>query len=278
MKIENHWLSDDGNVNFEFETPNTGGEFPAGRPDTLVIHFTGGSSAESSARHLCKPSSRASAHAVIGRDGLIYQLAPFNTITWHAGRSTWKDRSGLNHYAIGIELDNAGQLEPNGNGQYSAWFGRKFTQEDVFFGVHRNQSAPTAWHAYSETQIQRVLDLCALLIEYYGIRDILGHEEIAPLRKVDPGPAFPLDRLRARFFGETRDLDGEAEWGSARDRAIVDTERLNIRSGPGVSYPTVSEPILRGATVRTLENRNGWAEVECVTRGWVSSQYLKYPD
>ena len=67
MKITNHLLSGD-NINIE-QTPNTSGEFASGLPDTLVIHYTGGSSAESSVRHLCKKSAKASAHLVIGIDG-----------------------------------------------------------------------------------------------------------------------------------------------------------------------------------------------------------------
>ena len=80
---------------------------PLIHPDTIVIHATGGSSAESSARYLANKATPVSAHLVIGRRGEIYQLVPFNVIAWHAGKSTHKGRTNLNRYSIGIELDNA---------------------------------------------------------------------------------------------------------------------------------------------------------------------------
>lgn len=277
MKIANHHLKDDDLLSFDFKTPNISGKFPDGLPDTLVIHFTAGSSAESSARHLCKPSAKASAHLVVGRDGKVYQLAPFNRIAWHAGKSTWKDRNGLNQYAIGIEIDNAGRLSDNGNGFYQTWFGKNLPLSEVFHGTHRNQNEPGYWHAYTEPQIARVFEVCELLIEYYGIQDILGHEEIAPGRKVDPGPAFPLDKLRDSLLGDTRDQDAPAPEPFG-DEWEVNASQLNIRQGPSTGYPTVADPLEHGMRVRSLNTKEGWVEVEYAVRGWVSGQYLKSPD
>lgn len=274
MRIVNHLLEDDDRVKFDFTTPNVGDAFANDRPDTIVIHFTGGSSAESSARHLCNPSVKASAHLVVGREGEVYQLAPFNRVTWHAGRSTWKGRSGLNRFAIGIEIDNAGQLKSNGAGAFLTWFGRSVPIDEVFLGVHRNQSAESHWHAYHKDQVERVFDLCELLIDQYGIGEIVGHEEIAPDRKVDPGPAFPLDKLRDRLLGDPRDSDDPAP-PVIVERALVNVGMLNIRSGPSTNFPSVREPLPMGTPVRILRTESGWAEVEMVTKGWVSSQYLK---
>src|SRR5437868_7138213 len=98
MEIVNNLLQGT-NVRF-IQTPNTSGAFSNGLPDTIIIHYTAGSSAESSVKTLTTPSAKASAHMVIGRDGSITQLAPFNIVTWHAGESAYGTRSGFNKYAI----------------------------------------------------------------------------------------------------------------------------------------------------------------------------------
>jgi len=177
------------------ESPNHGGSFGPGLPDTIIIHFTAGESAQASVDWLCNPKSKASAHLVIGRDGSITQLVPFDRIAWHAGKSAYQERVGFNKYAIGIEIDNAGRLRKSGS-QYTAWFGKAYPEEEVVEAVHRNESQTSYWHRYTNEQIAIVRDICSLLVDTYPISSILGHEEIAPGRKVDPGPAFPLDELR----------------------------------------------------------------------------------
>lgn len=254
------------------ETPNRSGEFASNLPDTIVIHYTGGSSAESSASYLCKPEAKASAHVVIGRDGTIIQLAPFNIVTWHAGRSSWKGRSGLNKYAIGIELDNAGELTFNGEDKYFSWFNRAYSKDEVFYGKHRNRSEASFWHCYSEIQIEKTFALCQLLCEQYNIKEIVGHEEISPKRKSDPGPAFPLERLRDTILGDGR-MSEEAE--EIDENATVIASKLNFRSGPSVTYPTISDPLTKGTVVKVLEEKDDWAKIEQSITGWVSKQYLK---
>jgi len=274
MKIEKHRLSGD---NIETgHTPNTSGKFKAGLPDTLVIHYTGGSSAESSVRHLSKKAAKASAHLVIARDGKIFQLAPFNIITWHAGRSSWKGRNGLNKYSIGIELDNAGELTDNGNGKFFSWFNKAYASDDVFSGIHRNKMTSSFWHSYTEEQLEKTFEVCELLCERYKIKEIVGHEEIAPGRKSDPGPAFPLDRMREQMLTENRSSEGEAENSiELSTQSTVSVSKLNIRKGPGVQYDLAGEPLLNGVIVKPLKVDDGWTEVEYKVRGWVSSQYIK---
>jgi len=273
MKITNHFLSGE-NIKIE-QTPNISGEFASGLPDTLVMHYTGGSSAESSVRHLCKKSAKASAHLVIGRDGKIFQLAPFNVITWHAGRSSWKERNGLNKYSIGIELDNAGELTDNGSGKFFSWFNKAYATEEVYSGIHRNRTSSSFWHSYTEEQLEKTFDVCELISEHYNIKEIIGHEEIAPARKSDPGPAFPLDRMREQILTENRRSEEAENSPGESVQSIVNVSKLNIRKGPGVQYGMASEPLLNGAIVKPLKTNNGWTEVEYNVRGWVSSQYIK---
>jgi N-acetylmuramoyl-L-alanine amidase len=208
MKIKNHRLSGTG-ISF-VASPNHGGKFQASLPDTLVIHFTAGASLSSSVRSLCDPASRASAHVVVGREAAMVQLVPFDVIAWHAGASTLGARTGLNKYSIGIEIDNAGRLTQTAAGDFVTWFGRRVQKKDAIQGKHRNEPSLSWWHTYTQRQIELVFELSALLAQQYPIRTIVGHEEISPGRKSDPGPAFPLERLRDRILGAGRQEDAAA--------------------------------------------------------------------
>ena len=136
MKIQNHRLiADDGTPVRYVETPNKGGLMT---PEYLIMHYTAGSSAEGSVSWMCNPAAKAAAHLVIGRDGSLTQLAPFKRITWHAGKSEWEGRSGLNGFSIGIELDNAGKLERVGSRWISAVSKRAYPDDDVLVANHKH--------------------------------------------------------------------------------------------------------------------------------------------
>ena len=256
------------------ESPNQSGPFGNGLPDTIVIHYTAGSSAESSAKTLCDPQSKASAHLVIGRNGSIIQLVDFNTIAWHAGKSSYQGRVGFNKYSIGLEIDNAGRLTKTGGG-YASWFGKVYPETEVMEAVHRNESTPTCWHRYTEEQISAVHDICVSLVDAYEISSILGHEEISPGRKIDPGPAFPLNKLRERVLERDRMEEGEEGARPVQNAGLVTAPRLNIRSAPLVGADTVAPPLPRGTIVEIMQEANGWYEVEVQTRGWVKKEYVK---
>jgi len=115
MKISNHLLQGDPIQKVGFTaTPNKEGTFAQGLPDTIIIHYTAGKDAASAIKTLVDPGIKASAHLVVGRDGSITQLVPFNEIAWHAGKSAYEVRTGLNAYSLGIEIDNAGRLAGGG--------------------------------------------------------------------------------------------------------------------------------------------------------------------
>ena len=155
-------------------------------PDMIVLHYTAGTSAESSALFLTRPDVSASAHLVIGRDGEVFQLVPFNIEAWHAGKSWYAGRSGLNRYSIGIELDNLGKLRFSGH-LFIAECGRVVTPDEVYTDC--SGDSPTYWHRYTARQIRVLREICTLLEETYPIRDVVGHSVITP-RKIDPGPAL----------------------------------------------------------------------------------------
>ena len=202
MKISNHRLiADHGQSLRHVETPNLGGMMT---PELLVIHYTAGSSAEGAVAWLCNPAARASAHLVIGRDGSLTQLAPFNRIAWHAGRSLWAGRSNVNSCSIGIELDNAGKLERVGECWRSSIGQREYPDNQVLIANHQHDrpgTPPCGWHRYSQAQLAAAGEVGMLLVREYALKDVVGHDDIAPGRKSDPGPAFPLASFRALLLG-----------------------------------------------------------------------------
>ena len=155
-------------------------------PDMIVLHYTAGTSAESSALFLTRPEVSASAHVVIGREGEVFQLVPFNIEAWHAGKSWYAGRGGLNRYSIGIELDNLGKLRFSG-GLFIAECGRVVSPEQSVYTSSGDR--PTYWHRYTARQVRVLREICTLLEETYPIRDVVGHSVITP-RKIDPGPAL----------------------------------------------------------------------------------------
>ena len=118
FSIVNHRLMGGGVIHLECPKNRRG----LGEPDMIILHYTAGMDAMSSAKFLVKPDVKASAHVVIGRDGQVIQMVPCNIEAWHAGRSSYGGRSGLNHYSVGIELDNLGQLRQEG-GKFVAVIG-----------------------------------------------------------------------------------------------------------------------------------------------------------
>ena len=269
MQFSKHLLKP-GQTIKQFKCPKNSQNFASGQPDTLVIHYTAGRNGESSAKYLARDAVKASAHIVIDRDGTIFQLVPFDVISWHAGKSEYNGRSGYNQFSIGIEVDNAGVLEKSGN-EFISWFGKKYPPEEVIEAVHRNENKPRYWHIYTPEQIDAVEELCTSLIHQYPtIKQILGHEEISPGRKKDPGPAFPLDTLRNKILPD-RDSEEPIQYAEAS----VNTERLNIREMPNVQATTVSDPLREGTKLKILQEYEGWYRVKAEIEGWVSGDYVE---
>lgn len=270
MKILRHRAANDDGTAIEYQaSPNQGGRM---RPEYLVMHYTAGSSLRESVDWLCRRESRASAHVVIGRDGRIVQLVPFDRVAWHAGASSWEGRHGLNQCSIGIELDNAGRLQRQGH-RWRAWFGGLYDPDEVIEAVHRHESAPAGWHIFPEAQLAAALSLAARLVEHYDLRDVLGHDDISPGRKADPGPAFPMASFRSRIFGR-------------RDETLPvyrTLTALNIRTVPGTQHASLPmSPLPPGTRVEVVRQQDSWRLVDVLDavggvadiQGWVHHRFL----
>jgi len=257
--------SADGEVEVA-ESPNHGGIMA---PEYLVIHYTAGSSGASSVQHFMNPKAKASAHIVLHRSGKITQLVPFRVRAWHAGVSAWAGRHGLNDFSIGIEMDNAGRLQKKGS-KYQAWFGGTYEEDDVIHARHKHEQSEFPWHAYTEQQLSALMRLSGLLVDRYRLKDVLGHDDIAPGRKADPGPAFAMNSFRSTLFGRGDLVTAESEY-------VVSVPALNLRGGPGTEFPVLK--ILTAQTrLSLLEMRSLWAKVVLLqgsqAEGWVRNSFV----
>jgi N-acetylmuramoyl-L-alanine amidase len=126
-------------------------------PELVVIHYTG-DNGTGGLQWLTTKGSKVSAHLWISKSGVVWQLLPFNTRGWHAGVSSYDGCSDVNSFSIGIE----------------------------------NQGIGDEW---PEAQIQTNIDVLIALHKFYSIQATVGHCDVAPDRKVDPGPLYPWDRI-----------------------------------------------------------------------------------
>ena len=131
----------------------------------IIIHYTGMKNELMALKRLTDHKSKVSAHYFIKKNGRIHNLVPDLYEAWHAGKSNWKNLKSLNAHSIGIEIQNSG---------------------------HEN-----SYEKFSNKQISSVKKLLRFLIARYRInrKNILGHSDIAPNRKKDPGEKFPWKEL-----------------------------------------------------------------------------------
>lgn len=139
--------------------------------DMIVLHYTGMRSAAEAMARLCDPAAEVSAHYVVEEDGLIWRLVPEERCAWHAGESSWRGHTRLNDRSIGIEIVNPGH----------EW----------------------GYRPFPVLQLAMVCDLCLELLSRHGVpaRNIVGHSDIAPERKQDPGELFDWEGLARNGVG-----------------------------------------------------------------------------
>lgn len=163
----------------------------------LVHHFTGGWADSVEVMR----QRKVSAHFVVKRDGSIIQCVPCNRIAYHAGKSAWKDPKtgrvfeGLNDCSIGIEIENIGDLQRE---LYPKTMGEEYEGKVIprKLAAHPHGGPMTKWELYPEAQLAAVALLSQVLVKRYNLDDLLGHQDCSKGRKQDPGPAYPLNRMR----------------------------------------------------------------------------------
>ena len=169
----------------------------------VIIHYTGMQSEIESIKRLKNPKSKVSCHYLINKKGKLFQLVEDKKVAWHAGKSKWKNYFNLNYYSIGIELVNKG---------------------------HNH-----GYENFPNLQIQSLIKLCRFLKKKYRIKyqNFLGHSDIAPLRKIDPGEKFPWRDLSKKGFGDWYSLNKSkninAEKSKFRNLFFLNLHKLGYR-------------------------------------------------
>jgi len=165
------------------------GDRPAGMPiNLIVLHYTATGSLDSTVRWFQNPDAKVSAHYVIGQDGTFVRMVPENKKAYHAGKSEWKGQKNVNRFSIGIELVNWGKLVKS-EGQFYFWpnnYTSPYNGSDPVF------LEDAWWEPYPETQLDSLNLLIDDIKSRYSIDDVVGHRDVSPRRKLDPGPAFYL--------------------------------------------------------------------------------------
>ncbi len=140
-------------------------------PEILVLHYTGMRTGPEALDRLRDPQAKVSSHYMVEEDGRIFRLVPEERRAWHAGVSYWKGQRNINGVSIGVEIVNPGHE----------------------FG----------YRPFPDAQIEAVIALCADIRSRWTIDDahIVGHSDVAPARKDDPGELFPWKRLAEHGHG-----------------------------------------------------------------------------
>ena len=131
----------------------------------VVLHYTEMKPIEAALEKLCDPESQVSAHYLISEEGEVIRLVPEEMRAWHAGASYWRGHKDVNSASIGIELDHPG----HGLG----------------------------YREFSDAQFEALVPLLHRIVKTHDIprANVVGHSDVAPARKIDPGELFPWDRL-----------------------------------------------------------------------------------
>jgi len=153
------------------EAPSPNFDFRVAPPKMIVLHYTGMQTGEAALARLRDPDAKVSAHYMVEEDGRVFRLVPEERRAWHAGKSFWRGTRDVNSASIGVEIVNPGHE----------------------FG----------YRAFPDAQIAAVIELLGDIRSRWRIEDvdIVGHADVAPERKEDPGELFPWKRLAESGHG-----------------------------------------------------------------------------
>ena len=172
----------------------------------IIIHYTGMRIQKDAINKLTSINSKVSSHYFIKNNGEILNLIPDLYVAWHAGISSWKKFKSINKYSIGIEINNPG---------------------------HEN-----LYKDFTKEQVMSVLKLCRFLIKKYKVdpKFILGHSDISPDRKKDPGEKFPWEYLNKRKIGYWHGLNKKKLINQRNQKVTVKEKKIFINNLIKIGY------------------------------------------
>jgi N-acetylmuramoyl-L-alanine amidase len=215
-----------------YPSPNHGPRRAPRGIDMLVLHYTGMASAEAALARMCDPAAAVSAHYLVEEDGALWRLVAEERRAWHAGAASWGGVTDVNSRSIGIELQNPGH-------------------------EHSYREFPAA-------QIAALTRLAGDIVARHRIPParVLGHSDVAPRRKQDPGEKFPWEALAGAGFGLWPDFDhATAEPADARrDLAAIGYEIADDLAAAITAFqrhwrPARCDGALDGETARRIAIR-----------------------
>lgn len=232
-------------MSLEFiEAPSPNFDARQAPPNMIVMHYTGMKTGEAALTQLRTPEKKVSSHYMVEEDGRIFRLVPEERRAWHAGRSFWKGETGLNHVSIGIEIVNPGHE----------------------FG----------YRPFPEAQIAAVIALTTDIRTRWDVSNdrIIGHSDIAPDRKVDPGELFPWKTLAEAGHGLWVEPPaapgaplGEGDEGAGVFALQAGLTRLGYDCAPSGKYDAHTKLIVATFQRHWLQNRfDGIADGETRSR------------
>lgn len=212
-------------------SPNHEDRIGVTEPSLVILHYTGMKDSEAALARLCDPQSKVSSHYMVDEDGKVFHLVDEERRAWHAGKSRWKDIDDINSHSIGIEIVNPGHE----------------------FG----------YRAFPEMQMRAVLALCRDIKKRYRLQAaaFLGHSDIAPARKQDPGELFDWKMLAGHGIGLWPEV-------SELDRAqLTQEEAQKLLGAIGYDMSQDFPAVLKAFQLHYLpENLSGALEAETAAR------------
>jgi len=204
--------------------------------DMLILHYTGMCSGAAALDRLCDPAAEVSAHYLIEEDGTVFALVPETARAWHAGASAWAGARDMNARSIGIELVNPGHE----------------------FG----------YRAFPGPQMVALIDLCRDILGRHAIPShrVLGHSDVAPARKEDPGELFDWRRLAGDGIGLWPGDADVARYAAMPDVGGDDVAALLRKIGYDVDGAGLGPCVMAFQRHWRPARLTGDADVDCVAR------------
>ena len=226
------------------DAPSPNFDARTGPPDMILLHYTGMPTGEAALKRLQDAASRVSAHYMVEEDGRVFALVPEERRAWHAGRSFWRGVTDVNAISIGVEVVNPGHE----------------------FG----------YRPFPDAQIAAVIDLLGDIRTRWTVpgERIIGHADVAPERKEDPGELFPWKRLAEAGHGlwvepppAPGDPLAEGESGTGVFALQAGFTRLGYDCAPSGTYDAHTAAVVRAFQRHWVQSRfDGAADGETRAR------------